>query len=387
MNSRHPFRIFSLVVAALTATLGARADDSSPFLIPFQGRLTDIAGKVYTNGQYTITFNLYNYAVAGSTLWSETHQNVGVINGMVNVFLGSINPLTNITFSTTRYLGITIDADKNPNSGDPEMVPRQMIIPAFWAKHADNSTKLAGYDWTDILADGSQNPAIGYIAGTKLKQGSVNGDRLSQGSVNGDRITAGTIDGDRITLRSISRNRLQTNTITAAEISPSASIPFSALAGRASGDSVRNGNFASAPVTSKIVSAGDGNNPEQLASITIDCSGVRPILVMVVPDASAQAADAFQAAHFYALSTGGSGYATIFLCEGANQLYKSKVFYGAAFDIDRGPENWSAGSGASFLFLVPPGPSGSRTFALKACVSYGVTGLNVMGYRLVALEL
>ena len=38
----------------------------------------------------------------------ETHYRVGVINGMVNVFLGSINTITNVDFSQTRHLGITI---------------------------------------------------------------------------------------------------------------------------------------------------------------------------------------------------------------------------------------------------------------------------------------
>ena len=55
----------------------------SPQLIPFQGRLTNPQGVPYNSGQYTITFNLYDQAVGGANLWTETHSKVGVINGMV----------------------------------------------------------------------------------------------------------------------------------------------------------------------------------------------------------------------------------------------------------------------------------------------------------------
>ncbi len=133
-------------------TLDARAA-SSPTLIPFQGRLTNPQGVPYNTGQYTISFTLYDQAVGGTVLWTETHVKVGVINGMVNVFLGSIVRFDNpgqgrppVTFAENRHLGITIDADNNPNTSDPEMIPRQMIIPAFWAKHAEDSTKLSGRD-------------------------------------------------------------------------------------------------------------------------------------------------------------------------------------------------------------------------------------------------
>src|SRR5262245_47145362 len=106
---------------------GAQAQQASPQLIPFQGRLTDQQGTVYTNGQYTIVFNIYNEAVGGTPVWGpERHQQVGVINGMINVFLGSITPLSGQDFSTTKYLGVTIDADNNQNTADPEMIPRQM---------------------------------------------------------------------------------------------------------------------------------------------------------------------------------------------------------------------------------------------------------------------
>lgn len=152
--------ILRFALLLLLGVAALRAQTPSSMLIPFQGRLTDQQGNLRTNGVYTLIFNLYDQAVGGSNLWTERHEKVGVVNGMVNVFLGSITPLDSpapgVDFSSTRYLGITVDADQNSNTSDPEMVPRQMIIPAFWAKAANNALKLRDLDWAAVF--GSPTP-------------------------------------------------------------------------------------------------------------------------------------------------------------------------------------------------------------------------------------
>jgi hypothetical protein len=192
----------------------------APTLIPFQGRLTDQVGNAYTNGQYTLIFNLYDQAVGGSVLWTETHQRVGVINGMVNVFLGSINPaLTGVDFSQTRYLGITIDPDNNPNTPDPEMVPRQMIIPAFWAKHSENSTKLAGHDWSPVF--GTNNPMLPLPA-TKLANGSLPASKLTPASVTSNQIAPKTVTAAQIADATVSNRLIMDSAVDARVLSPNA---------------------------------------------------------------------------------------------------------------------------------------------------------------------
>lgn len=178
-----------LVIAASTLAHAA----SSPTLIPFQGRLTDQVGTPYTNGQYTLIFNLYDQAVGGNVLWTETHQKVGVINGTVNVFLGSINAaLASLDFSQTRHLGITIDPDNNPNTPDPEMVPRQMIIPAFWAKNAE---KLAGQDWTPLFG---VNSPTGSLPGSKIAPLGITDAQLAANSVVANKIADGQITAAKL---------------------------------------------------------------------------------------------------------------------------------------------------------------------------------------------
>jgi hypothetical protein len=196
------------ICLALIAAFTAYASPA-PMLIPFQGRLANPQNVPYVTGQYTITFALYDQPVGGSVLWTETHAKVGVISGMVNVFLGSINPLAAVDFSQTRHLGITIDADNNPNTSDPEMVPRQMIIPAFWAKQADNSTKLANNDWTAILVSGN-DPINGKILGSKIQPSGITAAQIAPATVTADQIAPGTITSAQIA----------TNTIRAANLDP-----------------------------------------------------------------------------------------------------------------------------------------------------------------------
>lgn len=207
------------------AALAVSAADSQK-LIPFQGRLTDQSGTPYTEGLYTIVFNLYDAPVGGTALWTERHASVGLVNGMVNVFLGSISDLSAQDFTKTRYLGITIDADGNANTPDPEMVPRQMIIPAFFAK---DSEKLMGADWTAILAAGSTDPRTGYIAGARLAEKSVSTDKLADEAVTTDKVKDANVTADKIAGKSILPTHLANatlNDLASAFLPPGVIMPY-----------------------------------------------------------------------------------------------------------------------------------------------------------------
>ncbi len=188
------------VLMTLMMLAGLAHAAESPLLIPFQGRLTDQNNVPYNSGQYTLTFNLYDEAVGGNSLWTERHQQVGVINGMVNVFLGSIEAMDSVDFSQTLYLGITIDADGLENTSDPEMIPRQMIIPAF---HAKDSEKLAGYDWSAILEPGQTDPSTGSIKASKIETDGIAAGQIATGAVGSDEIDTGAVGSDEIVNESI----------------------------------------------------------------------------------------------------------------------------------------------------------------------------------------
>jgi formylglycine-generating enzyme required for sulfatase activity len=153
---------------------------ATPAYIPFQGLVTTSAGQLVPDGSYAVIFNIYADAVGGQPLWTERHTKVGVINGQLNVFLGSIPgnsvPVSSLDFATVKYLGITIDTDGVPTTPDPEMVPRQLLTPAFYALRAANADKLAGYDWSALFSGG--NPQTGTIAGTRIIGGTITASQL-----------------------------------------------------------------------------------------------------------------------------------------------------------------------------------------------------------------
>ncbi len=169
------------------------AQSPSPRVIPFQAQVTDQDGALIEDGQYSVIFSLYDQAVGGTPVWSERHTQIGVTQGALNVFLGSIEALGSVNFSQAKYLGITVDVDNVASSVEPEMVPRSVIIPAFHAKTAENSTKLAGNDWSAILVGGSNDPQTESISGQKLENEGITKSKLASGSVGTEEVEDGSI--------------------------------------------------------------------------------------------------------------------------------------------------------------------------------------------------
>jgi len=147
-------------VTALAAEASALAIVPNKHFVPFQARLHDEVG-VELNGIYQLNFKLYDQETTGTTLWSETHENVSVVSGYVNVLLGGINDLKNddasssstvvpIDFSKQRYLGISIGkyVKQGGNTStvlSNELLPRHQLVPSFHAATATDSAKLGGY--------------------------------------------------------------------------------------------------------------------------------------------------------------------------------------------------------------------------------------------------
>ena len=57
-----------------------------------EGVLTDASGTVVADGNYNLTFKLYEAATGGSAIWTET-QTVAVSNGVFAAILGSVTPI------------------------------------------------------------------------------------------------------------------------------------------------------------------------------------------------------------------------------------------------------------------------------------------------------
>jgi hypothetical protein len=79
-----------------------------PQTLSYQGVLTDASGIPVTDGDYTLTFRLYESETGGTAIWTEG-QTITLINGLFNVILGKAISYP-VPFDKPYWLGITIDS-------------------------------------------------------------------------------------------------------------------------------------------------------------------------------------------------------------------------------------------------------------------------------------
>lgn len=200
-----------------------------PAQMNYQGILKDASGNTVKDTVYTMVFKIYNVSAGGTALWSET-QNVQVVNGLFNVELGSVNPISNVSFDHIVYLGITV------GSGD-ELVPRTILTPSPYAFTALNVVNDA--ITTDKIKNGavtrsklgpdiniSSGGTIGgniakITAGSGLTAGGDSADViLNVGAGSGIRVTSDlvSVDTSYFDVRFVKEDK--TNSISANMITP-----------------------------------------------------------------------------------------------------------------------------------------------------------------------
>jgi hypothetical protein len=112
-----------LSLAALLAASLSFAD--APSTMSYQGVLTNDDGTLVADGNYNLTFRLYDVAVAGAALHTENFPAVAVERGGFSVILGSLTPLP-VIFDRQIYLGVQVAAD-------PELAPRVPLASSPYA--------------------------------------------------------------------------------------------------------------------------------------------------------------------------------------------------------------------------------------------------------------
>ncbi|MBC8197684.1 MAG: tail fiber domain-containing protein [Candidatus Marinimicrobia bacterium] len=120
--------------------------------IAVQGILRDPSGKTAQDGNYTLTFRLYNSDTGGGDLWTEAHPSVPVKHGVYAVELGTITNFDNLTFSEQYYIGVTVGAGN-------ELTPR--------VKLTTSPTSMAVFGKDNIFPS-SGKVGVGTITPTAL---------------------------------------------------------------------------------------------------------------------------------------------------------------------------------------------------------------------------
>ncbi len=121
-------KTLALVLVVMLCTTVAHAE--VPQTMSYQGVLRDATGNVVPDGDYDLTFSLYNVWTGGTAFWTET-QTLPVEGGIFNAILGSNVPIT-LGFQTQYWLGISIE-------GEPELSPRVQLTSVPYAVHASYS--------------------------------------------------------------------------------------------------------------------------------------------------------------------------------------------------------------------------------------------------------
>jgi len=141
----------SIILFFVFVILSGIALGQVPQLINYQGLLIDPASdQPVPDNTYSITFSIYDVALGGSAIWTET-QNVQTKEGLYSVLLGSTtNFITAILSGPQKYLGIKVGSD-------PEMMPRKRIVSVAYAILSEDAHKLEGKDASDFVQAGQAN--------------------------------------------------------------------------------------------------------------------------------------------------------------------------------------------------------------------------------------
>jgi hypothetical protein len=147
----------AIVLVALAWWGMAAASADAPTVIPYQGRLTDLSGRVI-NATLPMTFALYAVPEGGSAAWVEEHAAVTVEEGLFTAYLGEITSLSSGVLNDNAYLGLTVGSDS-------EMSPRQRLGSVPYARTlAPGASVQGGADFaatgTAIYATSVDGPAI-----------------------------------------------------------------------------------------------------------------------------------------------------------------------------------------------------------------------------------
>jgi hypothetical protein len=147
-----------------------------PQTISWQGILQDGSGN-NLNGQHNITLRLFDVESGGVNLWTETHPNLQITDGLANITLGSISTL-NINFSKQYWLEIVVE------SGTPLTRIKLTSVPySLNSKTVDNETDPTWNGANDTLGAIYRKGNVGIGTSTKTALLHTNGTGTGEGNI------------------------------------------------------------------------------------------------------------------------------------------------------------------------------------------------------------
>jgi len=190
MKAKHLLLIALSVLSIDVMPAVAQSSFAIPKEISYQGFLATGAGNAVANGDYSLTFNIYDVPTGGAPLYMET-RTVTVAEGVFNTILGGNNGdlTTALNFDRRYYVGISVN-------GGPELGPRVALSSTPYAFYALKSGVATMADQADhaTMADEATNVTGGYVPSINGQGGAI--QLVGAGSTTVSRV------GDQITISS-----------------------------------------------------------------------------------------------------------------------------------------------------------------------------------------
>lgn len=106
-----------------------------PRTLSYQGVLTDSSGIPKPDGQYALTFRLYDTSAGGTALWTEARV-IPVNRGLFHTILGSEIPFADtVLFDRAYWMSIQV-------ANDPELSPRISLTPSAYSISSINAARF-----------------------------------------------------------------------------------------------------------------------------------------------------------------------------------------------------------------------------------------------------
>ncbi|MEK7255454.1 MAG: hypothetical protein AAB316_11960 [Bacteroidota bacterium] len=192
----------------LLAAFAASTQLSAQATLSVQGTLQKSFGSAVDDGGYSLTFKIYTVESGGTPIWTETQDDVEIVNGVYSVLLGEVEPLT-VPFDEVYFVGVAV------NSG-AELIPRTQLTSSPYALSLIGTGNI--FPSTGTIGAGTASPAAGYELHAKdaagdakvLVEGSENAKIVLDGGtgaeiefVNGSDTASITYDGTNITVENL----------------------------------------------------------------------------------------------------------------------------------------------------------------------------------------
>lgn len=195
----------------------AVAQDSAPYFLSYQGRVTDGAGLPIGNStpeNRLVRFQIYSSATGGTAIYGE-QQTATISGGEFSVLIGNGQAISGVSgpsnntaiatilsnmSNTSLYLGVSVAASSGNFTS--EISPRQQLVAgafAFRSKVAETVTSQG-------------------VTASMLATGAVTNDKIAANAVTSNKIAAGAVTVDSINNASITSAKIANSTINSSNI-------------------------------------------------------------------------------------------------------------------------------------------------------------------------